>query len=115
MENRGRETLKGEGIKEEGISLERYMDMRYIGQHHEVTVRIPSQKLDSTNFRQVLEAFNSTHERLFTYSEPDSPVETINLRLTAVGKIPKTTIAREKPADYPVEKALKGERGCIFS
>ncbi|MGB9834952.1 MAG: hydantoinase/oxoprolinase family protein, partial [bacterium] len=114
MEKRGKETLKQEGIREEEVFLERYMDMRYVGQHHEVTVRIPSKPLDSESYKDILQAFHLTHERLFTYSEPDSPVEIINLRLTAVGRIPKTLLAQEKPAGYSFEKAIKGERDVYF-
>lgn len=114
MEKRGKETLRDEGIKEEEILLERYMDMRYIGQHHEVTVRIPSKLLNPQSYREILEAFHLTHERLFTYSEPESPVEIINLRLTAVGKIPKTLLAQEEPARYSPDKAVKGERNVYF-
>ncbi|MEM3449007.1 MAG: hydantoinase/oxoprolinase family protein [Nitrososphaerota archaeon] len=114
MERKGMETLKEEGIKEDEIVLERYMDMRYIGQHHEVTVRIPSKSFDAQSYEEILQAFHSTHERLFTYSEPENPVEIINLRLTAMGRIPKTLLAHEEPAEYPVEKAVKGERNVYF-
>ncbi|MCR4429218.1 MAG: hydantoinase/oxoprolinase family protein [Caldiserica bacterium] len=114
MEIQGIETLKSEGIKESSIILERYLDMRYIGQHHEVTVRIPQTSLSSGDLNYVVEAFHSAHERLYTYSEPESPVEIINVRLTAIGKIPKTPIAKEEIADYPVEKALKGQREVYF-
>jgi N-methylhydantoinase A len=41
-------------------------------------------------------------------------VEIINLRLTAVGKIPKTLLAQEEPARYSPDKAVKGERNVYF-
>ena len=45
----------------------------------------------------IAEAFHRAHEKLYTYSTPENPLEIMNLRITAVGAVDKTGLS-EKPA-----------------
>lgn len=115
MEQEGRTTLMEEGVQTDTVEVERYLDMRYVGQHHEVTVRLPAGQLDKAKLKDVAIAFHQTHERLYTYSEPEKPMETINVRVTVIGRVPKTPLAKESSATGPAEEALKGSRDVYFA
>jgi N-methylhydantoinase A len=115
MERAGRATLADEGVPEATVEVERYLDMRYVGQHHEVTVRMPKGRIESGRLSEIAAAFHTTNERLYTYSEPDKPVETINVRVTVVGRVPKTPLAKEIPAMGPASEAIKGTRQVFFA
>jgi len=68
-----------------GAKLERFADMRYRGQSYELTVPWGGD-------------FHAAHERVYGYSDPKRPVETVTLRVRAVVKTPKPAI---KAGDAP--------------
>ncbi len=57
------------------------LDLRYLGQTTEITVPLtgPMETLID-DFREVIDQFHQFHERLYTYSVPDEPVELGNVR-----------------------------------
>jgi N-methylhydantoinase A len=115
MEEEGMATLAEEGVAKATVEVERYLDMRYIGQHYEVTVRLPKGRIEASRLQEVAATFHATHERLYSYCEVDKPVETINIRLTIIGRVPKTPLAKEPPAQRPAEQAIKGSRQVFFA
>ncbi|MCX5975740.1 MAG: hydantoinase/oxoprolinase family protein [Coprothermobacterota bacterium] len=115
MEEEGMATLAEEGVAEATVEVERYLDMRYIGQHHEVTVRLPKGRIVAGKMEEMATAFHATHERLYTYCEVDKPIETINIRVTIIGRVPKTPLAKEAPAQSPPLEAIKGSRQVFFA
>ena len=88
--------LLQEGVERGRASLVRHLDMRYVGQHHEVSVEIPSAcRIEEKHLTVIAEAFHRAHEKLYTYSTPENPLEIMNLRITAVGAVDKTGPVRE--------------------
>lgn len=114
LEADGRAALIAEGISPENIYFERDMEMRYEGQHHEVTVRIPSHRLGLDDIPEIARRFHQTHQRLFMYHEQDSDIETVNIRLTAIGKVPKPEIERLSANGVDLAAALKETRPVYF-
>lgn len=107
--------LLSEGVKRDRASLLRFLDMRYVGQHHEVTVEIPNDcVLNEEHINEIAQIFHEAHNRLYTYSTPEIPLEIINLRVTAVGHVDKTGIY-EKPLEGtdPID-AYKNTRKIYF-
>lgn len=107
--------LKHEGVSEEESSLERYLDVRYIGQHHEVTVPMPSNcAIGESHLEEIANSFHEAHERLYSYSTPETPIEIINLRVTAVGHVEKNGLEKAEGSDASVEAAVKNTRKLYF-
>jgi N-methylhydantoinase A len=66
------------------------MDIRYIGQGHEINIELGD---------NVVSAFHNRHEQLFGYKMPDNPIEVVNVKM--VGEVPGK--------DMPISKYKKGE------
>ncbi len=105
LEKKGAGLLESEGVPLERRSTFRVAEMRYVGQEHAVTVDLPPE-LAIECFHQV---FEDAYEAVYGY-RLGAPAEIVNLRVKAVGEIPK-------PALRPLEKggadptaALKGKR-----
>jgi N-methylhydantoinase A len=115
LEERALAELLQEGVERERATLLRYLDVRYVGQHHEVTIPIPyGEPIAESHLGGIAESFHAAHERLYTYATPESELEVINLRVTAVGAVDKTGLGR-KPAGGPdAEGARKGRRRAWF-
>jgi N-methylhydantoinase A len=114
LEADGRAALMAEGTAPENIVIERSMDMRYVGQHHEVTIPIPTQRLTPANVPEIARRFHETHQRLFMYHEAEADVETINIRLMAIGVVPKPEIAKLSADGTDPARASKGTRPVFF-
>ncbi len=68
-----------EGHEPETVQIMRGVDMRYVGQSHELTV--PYQQIGLSS------AFHAAHEVRYGYMRPDAEVELVTMRLTAVAPV----------------------------
>ena len=114
MEAKARRTLDSEGFPPDRVVVERGIDSRYLGQHHEVTVTIPDGPITQDTLTEIAGRFHAAHEKLYLYSEPDSPLESINVRLTATGLIPKTPLASWPTGGADASAAVKATRPVYF-
>ena len=87
LESRGREALLGEGLAEQQIYFQRTADMRYIGQEYSLNVSVN----DCSDTALIRDLFHSTHELRYGHANPAAPVEFVNLRVAAFGKLKKYT------------------------
>ena len=86
LEERGRRQLREEGFADEEMWSERYLDMKYIDQVHQCSVRIPDTAIVPERLDEVAEAFHQRHEALYTYCERDNVAELLNLEVTVYGR-----------------------------
>jgi N-methylhydantoinase A len=109
MRSEGRSTLQEEGIPEERISYQLKLDLRYIRQYHEVSVELSFAEIEAGDLSTVARRFHQAHDALYGYSLEDkgTPVELINLRLTAVGETEKPNLLPEEYAGPDPSAALK--------
>lgn len=114
IEAQGIAHLKADGFKRKDIVTKRSLDMRYVGQVHECTVEIGTFKIDARSIGKIRDAFHKRHKELYTYAEPASTVEVVNIESTLCGVV-------DKPArmsigkGVPPQNALKGHRDAVFS
>ena len=97
MEDEGRRVLLSENLSEERQQFRYALDLRYLGQYHEVTVEVPLTDIRPYNEEAIKERFHGAHDRLYGYSlkQEGTPVELVNLRLTATGATDKPVFRRE--------------------
>jgi len=114
MESDARSTLDAEGIPADRITVERGIDLRYLGQHHEVPIVVPAGQITPETLPEIARRFHEAHERLYLYSEPESPLESINVRLTGVGAIPKTPLVSWPAGTADASGAIKERRPVYF-
>jgi N-methylhydantoinase A len=88
MEDEAVAMLHAEGFDDPRISLARYIDVRYAGQEHSVTVAFP--RPDEDIAATVGAVFAELHERQYGHVM-DDPVEVTTLRLRAFGSVDKPT------------------------
>jgi N-methylhydantoinase A len=69
-------------------ALQASADIRYPGQAYELLVDLPA----SPSEAGMIAAFHAAHERIYGFREAGSPVEVMNLRLTAHGHLPPVTL-----------------------
>ncbi|MDH3742351.1 MAG: hydantoinase/oxoprolinase family protein, partial [Hyphomicrobiales bacterium] len=101
-----------EGILADSRQLSLVVDMRYIGQNYELGVAVSgSGSLALPAEQQLRQMFFDEHRRAYGHFDPDAPVEVINLRLSAVGKLRRFEVAA--PRDRKAGKQM-GSRTIWF-
>ncbi|HVU13138.1 MAG TPA: hydantoinase/oxoprolinase family protein [Phototrophicaceae bacterium] len=113
MEQQARQTLASENVTPGNVEIERYADMRYLGQEHTVKVPVPTGTLTVEALAQVCEAFHKLHEHSYTF-RLDSPVEMVNYHLTATGKVTKAEMRPVQADGLSLTNALKETRPVMF-
>ena len=83
-------------------SLQFSADMRYHGQSFEIDVPLEASWLTQADFTALHDAFDRQHQQLFGHSDPQAPVQLINLRLVIASPTPKPMINRLATATEPV-------------
>ncbi len=106
LEKKGTEELAGEGVREDCILFERFLDMRYLGQSHEIMVPFTHEYISS---------FHQYHEKLFGYKKKGNEVEIVNVRLRCRGKVTKPEFAKNEVEQKEVRReAFVGEEEVYF-
>jgi N-methylhydantoinase A len=76
------------------VTIARSLDARYVGQGYELTVPVPSGRLDAAALARVRATFDEIYAARYGYSNPREPVEVVTWKLSAIGDAPRVTLAK---------------------
>lgn len=112
MKVTGFATLLHEGALKDSIEFHPVLDLRYVGQYHEVRLSASWDDVASYHLDTIKEAFHKEHNRLFGYSlgEEGTEIELINVRLRVVGTVEKPKFLSGTADSRTLESALKERR-----
>ncbi len=106
--------LEEEGIAKDKIQYIPSLDLRYVGQYHEVPLEVKMDDIFSLNRDGIQDAFHNEHNRQFGYElrNEGTELEVINVRLRAIGitEKPSSLIGNLNEGVELLEDALKGKR-----
>lgn len=85
LERRGRELLSSEASALGSIAVDRTVDMRYVGQAHEIAVRMPLAPTDPMVEEALRASFNATYQRLYSALNETFDIEVLNWRVRMSG------------------------------
>jgi N-methylhydantoinase A len=103
-------TLSAEHVPAERQHLHFSVDLRFVGQHHEVNVSLLPAEEASLDVAVLAERFYARHDQLYGYAVPGAPVELVTLRLAAIGETDKPRLPRAQRRLAGSVQALKGKR-----
>ena len=106
LAQRGVADVAAEGVPRERIRLFPQLDVRYRGQAYELTISL------TPDFAA---AFHAEHQRVYSHSQPGAALEIVNLRLRAVGAVPRPVLPADEPGDPDASAALLGLRPVVLS
>ncbi len=81
----GEKDLHREGVSSGQAVITRTVDVRYVGQSFDLEVPLTPQ------FRQ---AFDRVHQERYGYSQQEAPIEIVNIRVRAIGRVTPPSIPR---------------------
>ena len=92
-----------DGFTEKSVVIMKDLDIRLVGQSYEITVPYEDE------ISLISESFDKAHEQAYGYCSPESPREVVNIRVSALVRLPKFSLAslptgtREPPKDSFVD------------
>ena len=105
MEQALREQLRTDDIDLDKATFERSSDARYVGQGYELRLPLPASAIDAQEFDLALGNFHELHQQEYGHHFPNSPIELVNIRVSAIAEVPKIG-EPERPAGISLDKAL---------
>jgi N-methylhydantoinase A len=114
LEAQAREWLVGERVPAEAQRVAYSADLRYAHQSFELTCPLPQGPISQAVMHQLVATFHGEHQRLYTYNLPHAPVELVNLRVTAIGLLPKLRASALTDPPIARENAGTGVRRVYF-
>lgn len=94
----------------------RFVGMRYHGQTHEVLVpiRARTRRVTELNMKGAIDEFHLIHEQLYSFKQPDNPVEVLDIRLELVGVRNSWQMQSEAFGSEDPTPALRSRRAVYF-
>ena len=77
LEDEAAQVLRREGYDPKRLTFQRYADLHYAAQIHELTVPVP----DSDSVQELKEAFGQEHQRTYGYRSDSEAIEVTNIRV----------------------------------
>ncbi|WP_084145472.1 hydantoinase/oxoprolinase family protein [Amycolatopsis jejuensis] len=101
----------------ETVRLERFADMRYEGQVHEVIVPLHTRtrRISAVALSRAVQDFHDLHEQLYAHKRPDEPVQIVSIRLELTGmRGMDSVVVPRKLGDEDAAGAREGSRPVYF-
>ncbi len=111
MEAEGKAMLASAGLPSEACEMQRAADLRYPRQAYELTVPFEGGAVTRASLDRLMATFHQRHAQTYGHANPNEAVQMVNLRVTAVGRLPAIRIRqpaqparrdlRRRPAWFP--------------
>ena len=110
MEQRARDEFSSEGFSPAALRTRPKLDMRYVGQSHELTISFPANQPPAAQ----IEAFHAVHAARYGYARPGAAVEIVTARLSAVVSAGRPEWTRQAHAGQDASAAQIGRKPVWF-
>ena len=87
--------LEAAAVPKERQALPRFADVRHRRQAYELTLPVEDGPVTRLLLEQLAASFHEKHEQTYGHANRAEPVQLVNLRLTAVGKLPDLRLAQQ--------------------
>ncbi|NKB27142.1 MAG: hydantoinase/oxoprolinase family protein [Rhodobacteraceae bacterium] len=113
MEAQSTARLADDGISADDVTFARSSDLRYVGQGYELKVPFPDGTVDDAGLSAVWAEFHKIHAAEYGHAFEASPIEVVNLRVTAIGSHSKLEKLPDRSGSS-LDDALLYTRDSIF-
>ena len=104
MAQEGAAMLEAAKVPGERRGLLRSADVRYRRQAYELTLPFPDGPVSRASLDALAAAFHDKHRQTYGHANPNEPVQLVNLRLTALGRLPRLDLRHHGTASRPVRQ-----------
>lgn len=106
IETEGRHMLIRAGVAPEAQVFRRSVDARYVRQSYELPIPVPDPPFGADVLDSIARAFHDHHRKTYGHDNRAEPVQLVNVRLSAIGRIPPVVI-RQDPGGGQAERPAR--------
>ncbi|MFN0162346.1 MAG: hydantoinase/oxoprolinase family protein, partial [Burkholderiales bacterium] len=115
LEAQGRDALAAADLRARGVTVQRGLDMRYVGQEHAVTVDLPATVFTRGGKAAIKRAFDAAHEERYGRGSPAEPAEIVSIRSAVIGRMKHPSLEKiARGGVRPPAAARAGTRRAYF-
>jgi N-methylhydantoinase A len=114
MIDEGRRTLFSEGASSDQLRIQRFVDLRYIGQEFTISVPIDEDQINASGKSAIKSRFDEMHQRMYGHSAAEEKAEIIAVRLIAEAAIGNKGLSAVKD-EMKGDGLPYGEREVFYS
>ena len=97
-----------------GLELHRWVDLRYVGQGHEVRTTLPPGALSADRVADLQDRFAASYQRRYGRAGPAVGLEALHWRVRVSGPQPPLRLRPPRPGDGAHRNVRKGRRPAYF-
>jgi N-methylhydantoinase A len=112
MEQAGAELLTEEKVETGDMQFVRSADMRYVGQEYFVSIPLP-EEVDDQALADLPDRFHQAYYERYGHSNLEEAIEFVNLRVSAIGALPKGQVSATK-SEMEAEEAQPIRQGKAY-
>jgi N-methylhydantoinase A len=114
LRQQGIERLRQDGISQDSWHFDYSLEMRYIGQHWQISVPLKLRDGQLPPMTEIMQAFHNRHEAVNGYKLEGREAEIVNIAVMAIGRSPKLQLRTWKEDGANAASAIKGKRRAYF-
>ncbi|MCZ6875626.1 MAG: hydantoinase/oxoprolinase family protein, partial [bacterium] len=112
LDGLGQARMQTDRVDSEAVQVDRFADLRYVGQSYELEVPL-APHVDDRCIAQAVTDFHALHGQVYGHSRPAQAVEFVNIRTVHHVSLPPPELLTHG-ADGSLEEARKGYRPAYF-
>ncbi|MCR4428524.1 MAG: hydantoinase/oxoprolinase family protein [Caldiserica bacterium] len=109
LEEKILKTFQDEGVALGTVEIEKYLDLRYVGQAHTLKVSVSAGPLGGDEIIGIKNRFNESHFKEYGFSLNESGIEVVNFHVVGVHKIHHPQIEKQE-SHWNLQDAFLGTR-----
>ncbi len=113
IEGQALQWFEDEGVESTQRAIRRAIDMRYLGQSHELTVPVQDKKFRKADLAGLSRAFHKEHERVYGYA-PEVAVQLVTFRVTTLAQVTAPPVAAGEADAGDLNASLRATRQVYF-
>ena len=110
LEQEARDWFENQGLNSSDLNLERFAELRYLGQEHTLKIPFEDSDLSGEDLADLRERFDGYYEQAYAHALKDHGLEFVGLRLSASLESFKPIMVELAISSSPVEKAVKRQQ-----
>ncbi|HSV78494.1 MAG TPA: hydantoinase/oxoprolinase family protein [Ramlibacter sp.] len=110
LEDKAKAWFDHEEVAAADRGVEYSLDMRYVGQGHELNVKCTRGANPKTLIAELHEGFERLHQQMYGYTVPEEAIQITTFRIEAIARVDKAPLAVYPKAETPVADAIMAHR-----
>jgi N-methylhydantoinase A/oxoprolinase/acetone carboxylase beta subunit len=98
IDARGRARMRTDGVAESDVAVQRFAEMRYVGQSYELDIAVPTDGFSTTTLQTLRQRFHQAHDRVYGHHSPSNEIEFISVRGVHAYRLPAPPVERGLPS-----------------